>query len=170
MKRIGIDLFWYFFLFVLFLFLFYLCFVLPHFRYGSSSLSLNKLVPSIVKCVSDPTPAVRDAAFNTLVEIYRHVGDRVRKDLETRGNVPSAKWVRLTSIFFVLLCFVLEDISDARSAPESIIIPFFCPVLTVITFQLWDCVRHRVIFIFFLFKSQITIPLLVMTVLMIFQS
>lgn len=59
--------------------------------YGSSSLSLNKLVPSIVKCVSDPTPAVRDAAFNTLVEIYRHVGDRVRKDLETRGNVPSAK-------------------------------------------------------------------------------
>ena len=60
-------------------------------RYGSSSLSLNKLVPSIVKCVSDPTPAVRDAAFNTLVEIYRHVGDRVRKDLETRGNLPPAK-------------------------------------------------------------------------------
>lgn len=60
-------------------------------RYGSSSLSLNKLVPSIVKCVSDPTPAVRDAAFNTLVEIYRHVGEKVRKDLETRGNVPSAK-------------------------------------------------------------------------------
>ena len=66
------------------------------YRYGSSSLSLNKLVPSIVKCVSDPTPAVRDAAFNTLVEIYRHVGDKVRKDLETRGSVPSARWVEIT--------------------------------------------------------------------------
>ena len=60
-------------------------------RYGSSSLSLNKLVPSIVKCLSDPTPAVRDTAFHTLVEIYRHVGEKVRADLEKRGNVPPAK-------------------------------------------------------------------------------
>lgn len=59
--------------------------------YGSSSLSLNKLVPSIVKCLSDPTPAVRDAANQTLVEIYRHVGEKVRADLEKRGNVPPAK-------------------------------------------------------------------------------
>lgn len=60
-------------------------------RYGSASLSLNKLVPSIVKCLSDPTPAVRDASLNTLVEIYRHVGEKVRLDLEKRGNVPPAK-------------------------------------------------------------------------------
>jgi CLIP-associating protein 1/2 len=48
-------------------------------------------VPSIVKCLSDPTPAVRDTAFQTLVEIYRHVGEKVRADLEKRGNVPPAK-------------------------------------------------------------------------------
>ena len=60
-------------------------------RHGSHALSLNKLVPSIVKCLSDPTPAVRDVAFNTLVEIYRHVGEKVRVDLEKRGNVPPAK-------------------------------------------------------------------------------
>jgi len=48
-------------------------------------------VPSIVKCLSDPTPAVRDAAFSTLVEIYRHVGEKVRIDLEKRGNVPATK-------------------------------------------------------------------------------
>lgn len=62
-----------------------------HCSYGSSSLSLNKLVPSIVKCLSDPTPSVRDAAFNTLMDVYRHVGDKVRIDLEKRGNVPAAK-------------------------------------------------------------------------------
>lgn len=61
------------------------------FRYGSASLSLNKIVPSIVKCLSDPTPAVRDTAFHALVEIYRHVGEKVRADLEKRGNVPPAK-------------------------------------------------------------------------------
>lgn len=48
-------------------------------------------MPSIVKCLSDPTPAVRDTAFHTLVEIYRHVGEKVRVDLEKRGNVPPAK-------------------------------------------------------------------------------
>lgn len=50
-------------------------------------------MPSIVKCLGDPTPAVRDAALNTLVEIYRHVGEKVRLDLEKRGNVPPAKYV-----------------------------------------------------------------------------
>ena len=53
-------------------------------------------MPSIVKCLSDPTPAVRDNAFQTLVEIYRHVGEKVRADLEKRGS----KW-KFTTIKFL---------------------------------------------------------------------
>jgi hypothetical protein len=30
--------------------------------------------------------SVRDAAMNTLVEIYRHVGERVRVDLQRKGS------------------------------------------------------------------------------------
>ncbi len=30
--------------------------------------------------------SVRDAAMNTLVEIYRHVGERVRVDLQRKGQ------------------------------------------------------------------------------------
>lgn len=67
-------------------------------------MSLNKLVPSIVKCLSDPTPAVRDAAFHTLVEIYRHVGEKVRSDLEKRGNVPPAKYTNRFFNFQNLIC------------------------------------------------------------------
>ena len=39
----------------------------------------------------DPTAPVRDAAAGTLVEIYRHIGDRVRVDLQKKHNIPPAK-------------------------------------------------------------------------------
>lgn len=61
--------------------------------HGSGSLQLSKLLPSIVKLLSDPSSPVRDAAFNTLVEIYKHVGERVRSDLQKKHNVPPSKCV-----------------------------------------------------------------------------
>ena len=61
------------------------------FRHGAQSLSLSRLVPSVVKLLGDPMSAVRDTAFNTLVEVYRHVGDRLRVDLQKKHNVPASK-------------------------------------------------------------------------------
>jgi CLIP-associating protein 1/2 len=61
------------------------------FRHGAQSLSVSRLVPSIVKLLGDPTSTVRDTAFNTLVEVYRHVGDRLRVDLQKKHNVPASK-------------------------------------------------------------------------------
>ena len=39
--------------------------------HGAGSLTVSKLIPSIVQSMSDPQAAVRDAAVQTLVEIYR---------------------------------------------------------------------------------------------------
>uniref|UniRef100_A0A671MC04 CLIP-associating protein 1-like n=1 Tax=Sinocyclocheilus anshuiensis TaxID=1608454 RepID=A0A671MC04_9TELE len=48
---------------------------------GYCSLTLSKIVPHICNLLGDPTSQVRDAAMNCLVEIYRHVGEKVRIDL-----------------------------------------------------------------------------------------
>ena len=51
----------------------------------------SRFLPSIVGMLSDPTAPVRDAAFSTLVEIYKYVGERVRMDLQKKYQVPPAK-------------------------------------------------------------------------------
>uniref|UniRef100_A0A8B9GEF4 TOG domain-containing protein n=1 Tax=Amazona collaria TaxID=241587 RepID=A0A8B9GEF4_9PSIT len=52
---------------------------------GAQSLTLSKIVPHICNLLGDPNSQVRDAAINSLVEIYRHVGERVRADLSKKG-------------------------------------------------------------------------------------
>nr|XP_020447630.1 CLIP-associating protein 1-A-like isoform X16 [Monopterus albus] len=63
--------------------------------FGSQSLMLSKIVPHICNLLGDPTSQVRDGAMNCLVEIYRHVGERVRMDLGKKGLPQS----RLNVIF-----------------------------------------------------------------------
>ncbi|KAM9820520.1 CLIP-associating protein 1-A-like [Neosynchiropus ocellatus] len=53
--------------------------------FGSQSLTLSKMVPQICNLLGDPNSQVRDGAMNCLVEIYRHVGERVRTDLGKKG-------------------------------------------------------------------------------------
>jgi CLIP-associating protein 1/2 len=52
---------------------------------------LSRFLPWIVAGLSDPTAPVRDAASNTLVDVYRHVGERLRSDLQKKHSVPPAK-------------------------------------------------------------------------------
>jgi CLIP-associating protein 1/2 len=52
---------------------------------------MSRFLPWIVALLSDPTAPVRDAASNTLVEVYRHIGERVRVDLQRKFNLPPAK-------------------------------------------------------------------------------
>ncbi|XP_077060333.1 CLIP-associating protein 1-B-like isoform X1 [Siphateles boraxobius] len=63
--------------------------------YGAHGLTLSKIVPHICHLLGDPTSQVRDGAMNCLVEIYRHVGERVRMDLGKKGLPQS----RLNVIF-----------------------------------------------------------------------
>ena len=41
--------------------------------HGAGQLTVSKLIPNILTSTSDPQSAVRDAAIETLVEIYRFV-------------------------------------------------------------------------------------------------
>ncbi|CAH1241546.1 CLASP1 [Branchiostoma lanceolatum] len=72
-----------------------ICLVATINTFGAGSLTLSKIVPHICKLLGDPNSAVRDMAINSLVEIYRHVGEKVRVDLGKKG-IPSS---RLSVIF-----------------------------------------------------------------------
>ncbi|XP_041119931.1 CLIP-associating protein 1-B-like isoform X14 [Polyodon spathula] len=72
-----------------------LCLIATLKIYGAQGLTLSKIVPHICNLLSDPTSQVRDGAMNCLVEIYRHVGERVRSDLSKKGLPQS----RLNVIF-----------------------------------------------------------------------
>lgn len=48
--------------------------------------------------LGDPTGVVREAAFQTLIEIYKHVGDRLRHDL-IKKSVPPGKLAQLEQKF-----------------------------------------------------------------------
>uniref|UniRef100_UPI00398EFCDA CLIP-associating protein 1a isoform X3 n=1 Tax=Pristiophorus japonicus TaxID=55135 RepID=UPI00398EFCDA len=72
-----------------------LCLISTLNSYGAHSLTLSKIVPHICNLLGDPNSQVRDAAINSLVEIYKHVGERVRADLHKKGLPQS----RLNVIF-----------------------------------------------------------------------
>ncbi|MBN3325465.1 CLAP1 protein, partial [Atractosteus spatula] len=72
-----------------------LCLIATLNMYGAQGLTLSKIVPHICNLLGDPTSQVRDGAMTSLVEIYRHVGERVRVDLSKKGLPQS----RLNVIF-----------------------------------------------------------------------
>nr|XP_033800271.1 CLIP-associating protein 1 isoform X2 [Geotrypetes seraphini] len=72
-----------------------LCLIATLNIHGAHSLTLSKIVPHICNLLGDPNSQVRDAAMNSLVDIYRHVGERVRADLSKKGLPQS----RLNVIF-----------------------------------------------------------------------
>eukprot|EP00070_Physeter_catodon_P028010 XP_028334904.1 CLIP-associating protein 2 isoform X13 [Physeter catodon] len=58
--------------------------------FGAQPLVLSKLVPHLCILFGDSNSQVRDAAILAVVEIYRHVGEKVRMDLYKRG-IPLAR-------------------------------------------------------------------------------
>ncbi|XP_023369710.1 CLIP-associating protein 2 isoform X6 [Otolemur garnettii] len=63
--------------------------------FGAQPLVISKLVPHLCVLFGDSNSQVRDAAILAVVEIYRHVGEKVRADLCKRGIPPA----RLEMIF-----------------------------------------------------------------------
>nr|XP_027813761.2 CLIP-associating protein 2 isoform X20 [Ovis aries] len=57
--------------------------------FGAQPLVLSKLVPHLCILFGDSNSQVRDAAILAVVEIYRHVGEKVRVDLYKRGIPPA---------------------------------------------------------------------------------
>lgn len=72
-----------------------LCLIATLNIYGAQPLSLSKLVPHLCAAFGDSNSQVRDAAILAIVEVYRHVGEKVRLDLTKRGIPPA----RLQTIF-----------------------------------------------------------------------
>lgn len=79
----------------------FLCF----FSFGASHITISKFVPHICKLLGDPNSQVREGAIETLVEIYRHVGEKVRIDLSKKG-IPSSRLVTMANsiCFYFYLC------------------------------------------------------------------
>ncbi|CAO1428288.1 unnamed protein product [Diamesa tonsa] len=67
-------------------------------EYGTQGVVVKAFISPIVILLGDPTVTVRDAAFQTLIEIYKHVGDRLRVDLRKK-DVPVAKLAVLEQKF-----------------------------------------------------------------------
>ncbi|KAJ8686484.1 hypothetical protein QAD02_022278 [Eretmocerus hayati] len=78
-------------------------------EHGADEMALSGVTPSIVKLLSDPTEKVRETAMNTLTDIYRHVGDRLRVDLQRKHNVPQAK-----------LALLIEKFDQLRAAGDML--------------------------------------------------
>ncbi|XDV34916.1 hypothetical protein PO909_004995 [Leuciscus waleckii] len=74
------------------------CLVATLNAFGAQPLSLSKFVPHLCSLTGDQNPQVREAAISTLVEVYRHVGERVRADLIKR-DLPSARLQTILSRF-----------------------------------------------------------------------
>ncbi|CAH2084328.1 unnamed protein product [Euphydryas editha] len=67
--------------------------------HGAAELQLKGAVPSLAALVADPNGAVRDAAVQLLVDVYRHVGERLRQDLKKKELVPAPKLAVLEQRF-----------------------------------------------------------------------
>ncbi|XP_041104295.1 CLIP-associating protein 2-like isoform X30 [Polyodon spathula] len=72
-----------------------LCLIASINTYGAKPLTLNKLMPFLCTLLGDSNNQVRETAIMAVLDIYRHVGEKVRIDLSKRG-LPAA---RLQSIF-----------------------------------------------------------------------
>lgn len=59
---------------------------------------MKAFISPIVILLGDPTVSVRDAASQTLIEIYKHVGDRLRQDLRKK-EIPPQKLATLEQKF-----------------------------------------------------------------------
>ncbi|XP_065166997.1 CLIP-associating protein isoform X3 [Atheta coriaria] len=68
-------------------------------EHGAASVTLSKFIPHIVKLLADPASSVRDTAFATLVDLYKHVGEKLRVDLQKRNLVPAQKLATLLTRF-----------------------------------------------------------------------
>uniref|UniRef100_A0A1A9WCV8 TOG domain-containing protein n=1 Tax=Glossina brevipalpis TaxID=37001 RepID=A0A1A9WCV8_9MUSC len=86
-------------------------------EYGTSQLSVRNYIQSICVLLGDPTVSVRDYAVQTLVEIYKHVGDRLRPDMRRMEDLPASKLALLEQKFDQVKCegLLLKSATQANN-------------------------------------------------------
>ncbi|XP_052757139.1 CLIP-associating protein isoform X2 [Galleria mellonella] len=67
--------------------------------HGAAELQLRAAVPTLAALAADPSGAVRDAALQLFVDVYRHVGERLRQDLKKKELIPAQKLALLEQKF-----------------------------------------------------------------------
>ena len=72
-------------------------------RHGAASLTISKMTVDMCALVSDPNAEVREAAGNTVVQVFRHVGERFRTDIEKRDAIPMARRTHIFQQFDALV-------------------------------------------------------------------
>ncbi|XP_043544817.1 CLIP-associating protein 2 isoform X21 [Chiloscyllium plagiosum] len=102
-----------------------LCVITTLSTYGAQPLTLSKIVPHICNLFGDPNSQVRDTAMSAMVEIYRHVGEKVRADLIKKG-VPQARLQTLFGKFDevqksgnMVLCFSHDKSFDDEESVDG---------------------------------------------------
>ncbi|KAH8380473.1 hypothetical protein KR009_010921 [Drosophila setifemur] len=68
-------------------------------EFGTQQLAVRVYIAPVCALLGDPTVNVREAAIQTLVEIYKHVGDRLRPDLRRIEDMPASKLALLEQKF-----------------------------------------------------------------------
>uniref|UniRef100_A0A8C9W1W8 Cytoplasmic linker associated protein 2 n=1 Tax=Scleropages formosus TaxID=113540 RepID=A0A8C9W1W8_SCLFO len=68
--------------------------------YGAQPLTLSKIVPFLCTLTGDQNAQVREMATASLVDVYRHVGERVRADMNKRG-LPAARSAHCTGVWIL---------------------------------------------------------------------
>uniref|UniRef100_A0A8C5PNE5 Cytoplasmic linker associated protein 2 n=1 Tax=Leptobrachium leishanense TaxID=445787 RepID=A0A8C5PNE5_9ANUR len=75
-----------------------LCLISTLNKFGVQDLGVSKLVPQLCALFGDSNAQVREAAVLAIVEVYRHVGEKVRADLANRG-IPATRLQAISSKF-----------------------------------------------------------------------
>lgn len=68
-------------------------------RHGTQTVTISKFIPYVAALLSDQSASVRDTAFSTLVDLYKHVGEKLRKDLQKKNLIPPTKLPALLGRF-----------------------------------------------------------------------
>ena len=86
------------------------------YSFGSGQISVSRYMSGICSLLGDANSQVRSCAMETIVEIYRHVGFKVRIDLSRRG-LPASRMSQLTARF---------DAVDATTGSHESEVGFTC--------------------------------------------
>uniref|UniRef100_A0A6Q2ZP61 TOG domain-containing protein n=1 Tax=Esox lucius TaxID=8010 RepID=A0A6Q2ZP61_ESOLU len=87
--------------------------------YGAQPLSLSKIVPHLCTLTGDQNPQVREAATASLVDVYRHIGERVRADLGKRGLPAARQYIPWFYSFLSLSDRGFEDDADSTDGNRA---------------------------------------------------
>ena len=107
--------------------------------FGTSQVSVSKYVGSICELLGDANAQVRSVAMETLVEIYRHVGIKVRIDITKRNSLPTAKLQMIIQKFDELDGENRDEVTTSLSFTRCTHVPVLCTCEIMFKSLEWFC-------------------------------